>query len=474
MHGLFQKGAIIMRINHNISAVITNKQLLRTENTLAASMERLSSGLRINHAKDNPSGMAISGKMQAQIDGLSQASRNSSDGISVIETADGALNEVTNIIQRMRELAVQAANDTNAQTEKDAIQTEIASLKQEIDRIASTTEFNTKTLLDGSLDARVYPDRNLLQPTRIQSNENVPAGQYGFTIDAAATQAEVQFNIGAHNPIPEDVDVYINGAKASLKKDMSDEQVYEVLRKAAELGEATISDPGDMPNFTIRSKEYGSEAALLVTTSDPARAEGIAIGPVGADGRTAVGKDAEITLDRTTDFGPQSTVRMKGNKMIITDSGGFEMSMKLPEGKTGNVSLEVTEIGPMDLQVGANEGQQMRVRIPPMDIENLYIDNLDVSTRNGASNAITMCDEALTYINTARAGLGAYANRLEYTVASLDTTEENMTAAISRIGDVDMAEEMVEYTKDNVLAQAGTSALSQANELPQMALQLLG
>ena len=140
-----------MKINNNISAVITNKQLLRTENTLAMSMERLSSGLRINHAKDNPSGIAISGKMQAQIDALGQSSDNSNDGISVLETADGALGEVTSIIQRMRELSVQAANDINSQSEKDAIQTEIASLKEEIDRISSTTEFNTMSLLNGSL-----------------------------------------------------------------------------------------------------------------------------------------------------------------------------------------------------------------------------------------------------------------------------------------------------------------------------------
>ncbi|MCR5053421.1 MAG: flagellin, partial [Lachnospiraceae bacterium] len=168
-----------MKINHNISAVITNKQLLRTEDTLAKSMERLSSGLSINHAKDNPSGMAISGKMKAQIDGLGQASTNSSDGISVIETADGALNEVSSIIQRMRELSVQAANDTNAQSEKEAIQTEISSLKEEIDRISSTTEFNTKTLLDGSLDTRIYGNN----VSRMTSTEYVSAGTYKFSVD---------------------------------------------------------------------------------------------------------------------------------------------------------------------------------------------------------------------------------------------------------------------------------------------------
>ena len=148
-----------MKINNNISAVITNKQLLGTENNLSSSMEKLSSGLKLNHASDNPSGMAISNKMKAQIRGLDQASQNASDGTSVIQIVDGALGEVTDMLQRMRELAVQAANGTNSQKEKEACQLEIASLRDEVDRISETTEFNTKSLLDGSLDARVYADK---------------------------------------------------------------------------------------------------------------------------------------------------------------------------------------------------------------------------------------------------------------------------------------------------------------------------
>ena len=148
-----------MKINNNISAVITNKQLLRTEDSLAGAMERLSSGLRINHAADDPSGMAISGKMDIQIEALALASRNANDGISVIQTADGAMNEVTSMIQRMRELSVQAANGINSISDKQQIQAEISQLREEIDRISSSTEFNTKQLLDGSLDERVYADK---------------------------------------------------------------------------------------------------------------------------------------------------------------------------------------------------------------------------------------------------------------------------------------------------------------------------
>ncbi|MCR5668559.1 MAG: flagellin [Lachnospiraceae bacterium] len=458
-----------MKINNNISAVITNKQLLRTENTLAASMERLSSGFRINHAKDNPSGIAISGKMQAQIDALSQSADNSNDGISVLETADGALGEVTSIIQRMRELAVQAANDINSQSEKDAIQTEISSLKEEIDRISSTTEFNTKSLLDGSLDAHVYAN----DVTRTQVNSNVPAGVYNLTVNSVAQKAEIPMSTaGLSYPITEAQAgiVTINGAPASIEVGMTEEQVLETIRTAAEHGDAEVELDTTGKIVGARSARYGSGEELLISASTDALANALSI---STDGSSATGVDASVTLDKTSEFGSQATVAVSGNKATITDVSGFKMSMLIDEGFSGDISLEVTDVGPMDLQIGANEGQQMAVRIPATDTKSLYIDDLDVSTVDGADRGIGILDEALTRVNEIRASIGAYENRLEHTVSSLDQTEENMTSAISRIEDVDMAEEMVEYTKQNVLAQAGTSALSQANEMPQMALQLL-
>ena len=176
-----------MKINNNISAVISNKHLLRNENSLSISMEKLSSGYKINHSGDDPSGMAISSKMRAQIRGLDQASQNASDGMSVLETADGALNEVTDMIQRMRELSVQAANGTNSESDRASIQMEVDDLREEIDRVSETTEFNTKKLLDGSLDKRVYTDGI----SRVAISDDVPAGKYGFTITSMPTKAEV-------------------------------------------------------------------------------------------------------------------------------------------------------------------------------------------------------------------------------------------------------------------------------------------
>ncbi|MBQ5386873.1 MAG: flagellin [Lachnospiraceae bacterium] len=455
-----------MKINNNISAVITNKQLLRTEDTLAASMERLSSGLRINHAKDDPSGMAIAGKMNAQIDGLSRASRNSSDGISVLDTADGALTEVTSMLQRMRELSVQAANGTMSENDRAAIQKEIDNLVEEVDRISEATEFNTKTLLDGSLSNRVYGDHF----TRPTPSSTVEAGFYNFTVNAAAKQASVDIDVtnGLTYPIPSDQagSITINGAAAMIEAGMSKEDVIGSIRDAAEIGGALIEITGDI--VTVKSEYYGVNEHVDVVSNSTL------VLPTGAEHQ--VGKNAEITMDTANSLfkdHPTATIKHEGNHITFTDVEGFSLSMKLEEKYEGAIKCEVTDIGPMDLQVGANMGQQITVRIPSISSEYLYLDEVDVSKVGGPERAMTRLDEALATVNDIRANLGAYTNRLEYTVSSLNATHENMNSAISRIADVDMATEMVEYTKDNVLQQAGTSALSQANELPQMALQLL-
>ena len=460
-----------MKINNNIPALITNRQLLRNENSLAKTMERLSSGLKINHASDDPSGMAISGKMKAQIDGLDRSSRNANDGISVIQTADGALNEVTSMIQRMRELAIQAANGITEQGDKEAIQSEIDSLKTEIDRIATSTEFNTKTLLDGSINTRIYADHI----SRQQSSQTVASGQYNLTIDTAATRANIAStkNWDEFGPITaaQAGTIEINGAAAQIKEGMTSQEIYEAIRDAAEIGEAIISEYGNAGEHVavFESTAYGADAELTITFSNDDLATLFGF-PTSF---TATGNNAVITLDKTSDFSNQATYRVEGNKVTITDAGGFEISFLAEAGYTGDVNMNVTDVGPMDLQIGANEGQYMTVRIPATDTEHMYIDDVNVTTVNGAKRALDKLSDALDYINKARADLGAYQNRLESSVANLDETSENMTSAMSRISDADMAREMTEYTKYNVLSQSSTSALSQANELPQLALQLL-
>ena len=484
-----------MRINNNMSAVITNNQLLGTEDSLADVMEKLSSGFSINHASDNPSGIAIAGKMQAQIDGLAQASTNSSDGISVLQTAEGALNEVTDMIQRMRELSVQAANGTNSLSDKQSIQKEIDSLLEEIDRVADTTEFNSINLLNGSLDNRTYGEH----VTRIQTSNAVPAGLYTLKIDSAATQAKVGgtnplFGDAAIDTLPMSGELLINGFGVTLMEGMSRESVYEAMRDACEHGGALVSDPDQ--NFEITSLKYGANAELRVEFSSIEFAAALGIDNVqleeivdeegnvteyGAPVAKATGKDAEVQLDTTSMFGTQATVKKDGNHMIITDTNGFQISFLADAGYDattdedgqGLITLNVTDIGSMTLHVGANKNQNMDVRIAAVTTEFMYIDDLDVTRKNGPEDALDSLDVALSYVTSVRSQLGAYENRLDHTTKSLDTTEENMTSAISRIEDADMATTMVEYTKLNVLEQAGTSALAQANELPQLALQLL-
>lgn len=498
-----------MKVNNNISAVITNNQLLRTEDSLAASMERLSSGLKINHAKDNPSGMAISNKMKAQIDGLNQASRNSSDGSSVLEIADGALNVVTSMLQRMRELAVQAANGTNSQAEKEAIQLEVDKLKEEVDRVSSTTEFNTKQLLNGSLDNRCYSSTrtSLADPTdtvpmadmtRLAVSQEVPAGVYEFSVTPATqtvvTSSGFTFDKTSTTKIKDisSTDDYsgtvsFNGYSVEISPDDTMATVYQKLQDAAEKGEVILEENGKI----LRSKFYGSGNEIKVEISNPRLSEllgGIDTAPV------TQGKDAKInqmytkndTGHENSAFSSMATYTSEGNHITIHEPGGFEMDFLLtpdpfdPSDPTkeptarDDVALTVTTMGPMVLQIGANEGQQMSVKIPSCDTKSLYIDDLDVTTVFGAKRALSQLDEALSAISEVRSSLGAYTNRLDSATKSLDETSENMNSAISRISDVDMALEMTEYTRLNVLSQTATSALSQANELPQLALQLLG
>lgn len=480
-----------MRINYNVSAAIANKHLLGIEDNLSASMERLSSGLKINHSKDNPAGMAISNKMKAQIDGLNRASQNASDGISVIQIADGALNETTSILQRMRELSVQAANDaTLTPADKEAIQQEIDSLKDEVDRISTDTEYNSKSLLDGSLDTRVYTKN----ATRVDISDHVKAGQYQLSIDTAATQAgpvKANQNYNSTAAIGASGTMSINGSKVEIEATDTYAEAFEKIRNAAETGETAVKvETNGALSFT--SERYGASATLeiafdnqqIVTAlgftgvvEDPENKGSYVYGQV-QNGKVIVpsGTDAEVTLKKPGDgtgFGDTATWRTDGNKITVTDRAGFEMSFLADAGYTGNLDFDVTDIGTMALHIGANEDQETKVRIPEVSCKSLYIDDADVTTVNGAGRGITQFDDAISKVSEVRSRLGAYQNRLESTVSSLDTFEENMTGAQSRLTDADMASEMTDYTHQNVLNQAAISVLTQANDLPQQVLQIL-
>lgn len=530
-----------MKINLNMSAVTANNQLRRTENRLQASMERLSSGLKINRPGDNPAGMAISNRMKEQIDALDQAENNANDGVSVLQIADGALNEVSSILQRIRELSVQAASDTYCYEDKYSIQEEIDQLKDEVNRVSTDTEYNNKVLLDGSSDTRVYSEvyKGNKTPallytediTRILTSDTVDAGEYDFTVDATATKAVNGFDISSITNITNDSDtlsgigitgkecITINDAYFEFDGNTTKAEFMESLRETAE--KANVDMYNNAGEITIASKSYGSSASLEIKMTS-------GIGKIASNGfelkesgtgltskaildqdgnlvnssydqdavtgeysMTTSGMNAKITIltsnstSGTGDlncsdslFSQNATYSADGNRVVIKDNNGFSIDFYInSEQVTTNapidISLDVTDIGTMTMQIGANQYQTMDVRIPEVSSESLYIDQVSVLTSDEASKSITICDDAIEKLSSIRSRIGAYQNRLDYAVDSLSETQENLTAAYSRLLDTDMAEEMVTYANQNILNQAGISVLTQANDLPQQVLSLL-
>lgn len=374
-----------MRVNYNLQAIIANNALSKSESKLSTSSNRLSSGYKVNQAKDNPSGLAIAKRMNAQLKALDKANQNATDGISVVQTAEGSLSEIQEMLQRMNELCVKAANGSLTDEDRGMIQEEIAQLKEEIQRVAETTDFNGQKLLNGQFDLKGYTSKAGAEVEYY--SDDVKIGKYLLTV----------------NPVFD-----ANG----------------------NLTDATTVD-------------FGTPAA----------------------------GEEEMRFDAGC------TTKIDRNTITIIDSAQNEVTISIDEKTftaTGQeMTLDLTGIGAMRFQIGANEGQVIPIRIPTISLTNLSIDTLDVSTAEGGREGITQVEKALSYISSVRSRLGAYQNRLEHTETSLDSTSESITAAYSRIMDVDMASEMTEYTKLQVLTQAGTSMLAQANERPQQILQLL-
>jgi len=479
-----------MKINRNMSAVVANRQLLRTENKLSLSMGRLSSGYKINKAGDNPAGMAISSKMKAQIDGLNQAEANSDDGQSVLRIADGALNEVSNMLQRIRELSVQAANGTNSYSDRQSIQDEIDQLTQEVDRISTDTEYNKKTLLDGSANTRVYVSgthkdttKFARSATRIDFSEEVLPGDYTITVDEVAKEATYTLDMSnlINDPNFDGGTVSINGVGIEYEKGMSADDVYKQLMSVAdEIGCKIEKDPNNAGVYNITADNKGSKETLTILMSDEmAHKTGLdQQGAVqNADDKSyklvASGTDAEIELK--DGFGSTVITNVEGNRVKITDKGGFSMDFLLSDDvqNEDTLTFDVTDVGAMTIQIGANQYQNMDVHIPEVSSESLYLDTVNVAVNGGADKAISTMDAAIAKLSAVRSGIGAYTNRLEYASSSLAETQEDMTTAYSGLMDTDMASEMTEYTQQNILEQAAVSVLSQANDIPQQVLSLL-
>ena len=375
-----------MKINYNVSAVVANAALTVNEKKFNVSTERLSTGYKVNHAKENPSGIAIAKRMNAQLKGLSQSKDNASTAVSVVSTAEGALTEIQSMIQRMNELSVQAATGTKTDSDRESLQAEIKELKEEIERMKNDTEFNGKKLLNGDCDLKGYADAKGIKVSYY--SDETPVANYKFSLV---------------NPIPLDQDGNV-----------------------------------DLKDGSVTLLQDGSENAFP--------------------------KEAKITYD--------------GDKVTVTAANEFEITFKVDKNVTttiqdGSISLDITGIGSMRVQIGANEGQVLAIRIPEVSLDTLGLSDIDISTQEGAQRAIELSKQANAYISSVRSRIGAYENRLEHTQSSLGVTEENVTSAFSRIMDTDMAEEMTEYANQQVLNQAGISVLTQANQRPAEVLQLL-
>ena len=381
-----------MRINNNLMAMNTHRQLGLGNAAASKSMEKLSSGYRINRAGDDAAGLSISEKMRGQIRGLNMASRNAQDGISLIQTAEGALNETHAILQRMRELAVQSANDTNVEIDRSALQSEIDQLATEITRIAKSTEFNTQNLLDGNFAGKF----------QIGANEN----------------QNVELSINAMDSISLAVGQELTASANNELQNAKEDTVAKFFAKDAIIvtGNAVLN------------------TSVTLTTSVVSAGSGV-----------------------TTTITTNTTITTSYTESVTAKTAGY---YKLDS--AGNVAK--TSKDKLILYLEADTAFAVGEKIAK---------GIDVSEQASANSAITTINDALEAVSAERSKLGAFQNRLEHTIKNLDTSAENLQASESRIRDVDMAKEMMEFTKNNILQQAAQAMMAQANQAPQGVLQLL-
>ncbi|MHB1255828.1 MAG: flagellin N-terminal helical domain-containing protein [Dethiobacteraceae bacterium] len=545
-----------MRINTNISAMNAHRQLGIASTRGASSMERLSSGLRINRAGDDAAGLSISEKMRAQVRGLNQGARNAQDGISLIQTAESALNESHDILQRIRELAAQSANGTNTAEDRAAMQGEVAQLKSELDRIGNTTEFNTKTLLNGSLQAAgaaVGQDTTtgatvgrqaaaVLTGTATMAGTAVVGADFTaetLTVDGVSIRVDWQnLTTAERDTIQVGTATGSSAAQRNAAKDLivstinqaineSGQNVAPITGHVATGGNLVLTSGSEGVNSVIRTAATTQVLGKVMGAAGTTGATGTSIynGLTVAGGTSFFANIGDVQFNVTTPATPggdiaggttamstaattlQSSINTAisdyntsagatagtpgfieavtvnaledGRFQVISGSGPISFSDRLGGSAVRDLGLtqaqsEAAGSGGMTLQIGANRGQSMTFGIKDMRTAALGIASVDVSTQAGASNAISSLDGAIRSVSEQRSSLGAAQNRLEHTIRNLDTSKENLQASEARIRDVDMAAEMMEFTKNNILQQAATAMLAQANMAPQAVLQLLG
>ncbi len=587
-----------MKINNNIQALNAYRNLNKNQFATSKNLEKLSSGLRINRAADDAAGLAISEKMRSQIRGLKQAERNSLDGISLMQTAEGALQEVHEMLQRMRELAVQGANDTNTKYDREQIQKEIEQLKLEIDSISEKTEFNTRKLLNGSSAvlssinevadnaAALVGNPKVIDPrletdtyhVKVENTEEIVklnqvgagiANKDDIRLDSDPNgehypQAFGEYTINVRsflsNPAPDGTTQYsatiqvvgpdgLPIEERSVSVFSSNENGEYISIGGIEINTSSIKEAGTIKasieqqaTFSVYRGDSADPANKIAAEKTMTTIDGIvrhggiefkfdnkvSAATGGTQAVPAVAGEYELELDLSS-WTPGQTIEIDSvsfeyddnftdlttlinaintdptlnakytatdvdGKIVLTQLPGEESATAPTIGGTGNSNLETKTPGqaavpaiPGDaastkfsvtnnalaFQIGPNTNQNVMIDVPRLDIVTLGIEEIDVTTQEGANKAIFTLDQAINILSDVRAKLGATQNRMEHTINNLQVTHENLSASESRIRDADMALEMTEFTRNNILNQSATAMLAQANQLPQGVLQLL-
>ncbi|MGN0414061.1 MAG: flagellin [Agathobacter sp.] len=478
-----------MVVQHNMQAMNANRMLNVTTKSQAKATEKLSSGYKINRAADDAAGLSISEKMRKQIKGLDQASTNAQDGISAVQTAEGALTEVHSMLQRMNELAVQAANGTNSESDRGAIQNEIDQLTTEIDRVAETTKFNETYLLkgNGKTSDKTVSAKDAGIPgsligvgtgyatftmTALKYGDKITIGSKGYTIGTTISAVKTLINGAAANDkitingteytvvdTSDDEDTAENKlTKTSLQQMVSDKDTVVVgTQTMVAMKDGEVNANGDDGIGDNDASIISAKHAYELIAEELAKASNVGADP-GSETEAKVLEPAENNYKNATQFS-------KANDIT-------QVSFKIKEG-----TREVKQGLQVGLHVGADadETNKISFTIDAMDAAGLGVKNLNVKDTTGAkaTYAIDVIAEAISQVSAQRSSLGAVQNRLEHTINNLDNVVENTTSAESQIRDTDMAETMVEYSKNNILAQAGQSMLAQANQSTQGVLSLL-
>lgn len=493
-----------MRINNNLMALNTHRQYSINSANTSKSVEKLSSGFRINRAGDDAAGLAISEKMRAQIRGLGMASKNCQDAISLVQTAEGALAETASLLQRMRELSVQSSSDTNDDwTDRAALDAEYQQLLNEIDDIAALTTFNGKTLLNGTVgSAGTTTPSGLAAGITVSADSTAATGAISIaTVSDWDASSAVAGTASVNNFYALDLAITAATLTGSISAGSAYNGTYYLKAEGTDMAamtfslvdtsENTVASTGPMSvsagnTVELDFNDYGSIDLTIGVSAFPVFLRQELTGESNSDfsftisGGADAGTPTATIGGQTVSQGDTSVTLATGVTLDISSldaadwASEYALNTALFGSTTGSASVTVTEGAPgMTIQTGADAGDTLTIQMADMTADGLTISGSDIKTQATASLAIKTVNDAINTVSTERAKHGALLNRLGHKINNLDTSSENLQAAESRIRDLDMAMEMTEYTKNSVLTQAAAAMLAQANQAPQAVLQLL-